>query len=342
MSRKGLVIAVLSALAAILALPAGALAATVFGSSFANAPNQPTCREQLGSACTMVSLNQPPSGGGEYTAGSPVSGVITHFELYVAAAAPAQVALRTARLSLIAGSEGKAAVATLIRSAVPVTVIPTPPGEAKIEEFATQLPITKGEHLAVDSTDVSLTYDSSGDRYTFNYSPTVVDGTHAESNRSDGVLQVQASVEPDADGDGFGDETQDQCPSQATTQGPCDYKKPQVTGVRVTSGVARYRVSEESTVQISLERGVSGHQAGGKCHTGAPTEKQRKCLIWLPVGTAFSAPGKAAVNKVALSRARKGKKLTPGSYRMTFEATDVAGNERSSKSTFAVEAPKRR
>ena len=34
-------------------------------------------------------------------------------------------------------------------------------------------------------------------------------------------LNIQATLEPDADVDGFGDETQDQCPSDATTQGAC-------------------------------------------------------------------------------------------------------------------------
>jgi hypothetical protein len=34
-------------------------------------------------------------------------------------------------------------------------------------------------------------------------------------------MYAQADVEPDADRDGFGDETQDQCPSEAATQGAC-------------------------------------------------------------------------------------------------------------------------
>ena len=33
--------------------------------------------------------------------------------------------------------------------------------------------------------------------------------------RADGLVNVRATVEPDADGDGFGDETQDACPSKA-------------------------------------------------------------------------------------------------------------------------------
>ena len=35
------------------------------------------------------------------------------------------------------------------------------------------------------------------------------------------LLNLAATVEPDADHDGFGDETQDQCATDGTTQGPC-------------------------------------------------------------------------------------------------------------------------
>jgi len=35
---------------------------------------------------------------------------------------------------------------------------------------------------------------------------------------------ITVAVEPDADGDGFGDETQDKCPTDASTQGPCPVK----------------------------------------------------------------------------------------------------------------------
>ena len=39
------------------------------------------------------------------------------------------------------------------------------------------------------------------------------------------LLNLAAKVEPDADHDGFGDETQDQCPTNGTTQGPCPVTK---------------------------------------------------------------------------------------------------------------------
>ena len=44
---------------------------------------------------------------------------------------------------------------------------------------------------------------------------------HQENFQQD----ISAVLEPDADHDGFGDETQDQCPTNGTTQGPCPKKK---------------------------------------------------------------------------------------------------------------------
>jgi hypothetical protein len=44
-------------------------------------------------------------------------------------------------------------------------------------------------------------------------------------------VNAQAVVEPDADADGFGDETQDQCPTNADTTGACPaVAPPAVTG----------------------------------------------------------------------------------------------------------------
>ena len=46
-------------------------------------------------------------------------------------------------------------------------------------------------------------------------------GTAQETTSSETAkrVNIQATLEPDADGDGYGDETQDLCPSQAATRG---------------------------------------------------------------------------------------------------------------------------
>jgi len=42
-------------------------------------------------------------------------------------------------------------------------------------------------------------------------------------------LDVSAQLEPDADADGYGDETQDECPAEASTQADCDPPETEIT-----------------------------------------------------------------------------------------------------------------
>ena len=48
-------------------------------------------------------------------------------------------------------------------------------------------------------------------------------------------LDVSAVFELEADNDGFGDETQDLCPTNASTQGPCPAAPASVTGQRAAA-----------------------------------------------------------------------------------------------------------
>ena len=58
---------------------------------------------------------------------------------------------------------------------------------------------------------------------------------------------VSATVEPDADGDGFGDESEDACPSSAATQGACP-----VAGVPKGGGGVKPPVSTAATTKVRL------------------------------------------------------------------------------------------
>lgn len=49
------------------------------------------------------------------------------------------------------------------------------------------------------------------------------------------LVNVSAVLEADTDGDGFGDETQDQCPTDPSTQGPCPTPASQPTGERAAA-----------------------------------------------------------------------------------------------------------
>jgi hypothetical protein len=75
-------------------------------------------------------------------------------------------------------------------------------------------------------------------------------------------LDVAAVVEPDADGDGFGDESQDGCPSQADTQDTCDTTGPDPSidkgpKRKTESRTARFRFTSDdpnATFQCRLDK----------------------------------------------------------------------------------------
>jgi hypothetical protein len=155
-----------------------------------------------------------------------------------------------------------------------------------------------------------------------------------------GELLVAGSIEPDADGDGFGDETQDKCPTQATTQGPCDTTPPSVTGLKVSGGNIQYSLSEAATVSFKLEMKNKGRKVGGKCVKQTASNKKKKaCTLFKQIGGPFSGPGAPGPNNAILPN---GKKLKPGTYRLTMTARDVAGNTSTTTTTFKVKGKKKK
>ena len=87
-------------------------------------------------------------------------------------------------------------------------------------------------------------------------------------------IDLAAMLEPDADADGFGDETQDQCPTDATTQGACppppaegDTSPPQttITGLPKKRRGGHSYVSFESSEPGSTFRCALDHAALEPC-----------------------------------------------------------------------------
>jgi hypothetical protein len=342
--KRRLTILVLAASAAMLLVPALAQAATTFGSRLNHDPaNSGECAT-FDATCTLVSFIHPSDPNGDpYAGGAPVDGVITKFRIraYITTEAQ-QVTFRVADITRDAADDSTA-LATAAGSGPTVTLqVNEDALEAPIQEFAGRLPVKKGQHLAIDAGKyVQATVNDSGDKFSYVYSPPLVDGSGARgSTESTGELLVQASIEPDADGDGFGDETQDQCASQATTQGACDTTAPGVTGLKVAGGKVFYTLSEAATVQLQLAKKVPGRKVGRKCVKQTPQNKTRKrCPRFRNIGAAFNGPGAAGPNKVTLPN---GKKLKPGVYRVTMTATDAAGNKATKIVKFTVAKKKKK
>jgi hypothetical protein len=65
---------------------------------------------------------------------------------------------------------------------------------------------------------------------------------------------VNADVEPDADRDGFGDETQDQCPTNASTQGSCPPAPAQVKPCQGLTGKKLKNCRANARLKAKLAR----------------------------------------------------------------------------------------
>lgn len=143
---------------------------------------------------------------------------------------------------------------------------------------------------------------------------------------------VEALVEPDADRDGFGDETQDRCPNDAATQAPCPVApvRVEVPGPTVTETVVLPAASAPLAVPPVLgaprlsrdRRTVStpvtcAARCGGslELRTAKPVKLGRLQAVVLLGSTRFSgAAGSTPVVRVRLSAAarsllRPGRKL---------------------------------
>jgi hypothetical protein len=343
--KARLATAALIALSGLLLLPAAGQAAQVFGSGFVDEPNQTDC-ESIG-ACSVVGAVEHPAEGVLTEAGSPIDGVITKVRIWARTENPLQISFMVANVRPIPSPEGpKQAMASPGAIGLPVTLGSTKVEEEageppRIQEFPSRLPVKRGQHLGLNAPGPAVaTHSANSDKFSYEFAP--LPGTSSESASVQflGELLIQATVEPDVDGDGFGDETQDKCPTQATTQGACDVTPPAVSGLSVTNGEVSYSLSEASTVSFTLEKKFVGRKLGQKCvKKTAKNRKKKKCSTFKPVGAAFAGTGAPGANLVAIPN---GTKLKPGLYRLTMTARDTVGLVTVTTTTFKVAKKKKR
>jgi hypothetical protein len=164
-----------------------------------------------GSDCTVVQRTLP---GRQLTA--PIDGVIVRWQIKVGAGSQAQpVVLRVVR--------GAGATSTGVGSSEPENV-PAAPG---VYLFDTRLSIRAGDRIGIDCCNpVGYFFSNTPGSERDIWLPRLNDGeTRAPLGDGPlgevGELLVNADIEPDADRDGYGDESQDRCPTDATAQGWC-------------------------------------------------------------------------------------------------------------------------
>jgi hypothetical protein len=213
--RRIALAAVLTTVAGLaLAIPSGALAVTTIGSNLAGSPTvnlscNPNCTV---SPSVLPVANQAPGG---FLA--PQDGVVVRWRIKVGAVTRPS-ALRITRPG---NSDTRTGAGTGPTVTPPINETST---------YEARLPMQAGDALGLDCcADPTLMIDQyvfapNQDAINLSWAPRLADGATPQSTTEfppDAELLVNGDIEPDADHDTFGDETQDQCPTNAATQGPC-------------------------------------------------------------------------------------------------------------------------
>ena len=96
-----------------------------------------------------------------------------------------------------------------------------------------------------------------------------------------------------------------------------------------------YKLSEAANIVFSVQRKLAGRKQGKKCV--AKRKRGKRCTALKLVKGSFSRASSAGTNSFHFSGYLSGKKLRPGSYRMSAVPTDAAGNKGAVfKGTFNV------
>jgi hypothetical protein len=89
--------------------------------------------------------------------------------------------------------------------------------------YLARVPVQQGDYigLAGDPYAAFCKTENKADRFAVTVGGTPVGSSFRVENKEGLQVPVVARVEPDVDGDGYGDETQDKCPQSAAYQTPC-------------------------------------------------------------------------------------------------------------------------
>jgi len=151
-----------------------------------------------------------------------------------------------------------------------------------LNTFDTRIPVQAGDRVGLYGSTAVVGSEEIGNLYCETGEANVIGGTLGSATvgstetfvqEPSGVrIPVSAVLEPDADHDGYGDETQDKCPTSAATQAPCPAPAPPLTlsasstarkglvTVLVTSS-AQAPVTVAGTVKLG--KGKSASLSGG-------------------------------------------------------------------------------
>ena len=204
---------------------AGALALAVPSSAGATAQIGATFPGAEGTCAQGETILQSSSPGSPPQYAAPSPGVITSWSFHATPIAPSILKFKVARS---AGGN----LFTIIGESPPKS----PAGGVLSTYTDVRIPVQPGDLLgfyseAVDEAECFRT--PAGPGFDFHFAPgDQLPGSTPTAYTPAGLsaqMSISATLEPDADNDGFGDETQDLCPTDAAKQAECDPPRTRIT-----------------------------------------------------------------------------------------------------------------
>jgi hypothetical protein len=251
--------------------------------------------------CTLVGYINPND------AGDPMPAIV-RFRMRTSAAEPV-----TFRLATVT-KQGD----TLLAQAVGTGATVTTQGTGETEEFPARLAVNQREHIALDAPAAHVVYNQGGQRVhaAVRAAARGGPGTPRRLEPPDRRAARTGRDGAERDGDGFGDETQDSCPTERTNQGACD-----TTGPRVR--------------RIAVRRAGCG--TGSQRTRPSPSASSERAAPATSPCAGVHRRGAAGANVRSLPRRFRSRNLPAGTYRLIVRAVDAAGSATRKTKRFTVE-----
>lgn len=299
--RNRLAIALATITVALAAVgPASASAATEFGSNCS--------ATDVESELTFLDLSH--SAAEPLPVSAPVTGVITQGKSSIGLSFPPGALSVTLQVYRAAGPDQF----TLVGQSSPA---PVSPGA---NVFATRVPVQVGDHVGFSGQagggQLGLFCETSdpADKMAYTDTQPSLGGTSSFETADGYRAPIAAVIEPDADNDGYGDETQDSCPQSAAFQVPCP--------VIVLDASAKPGKKAVTVVLAASSEGPVSVKGVARLGKGKKATLKAKPKTVIPGRLAsFKLKFKAKLIK-RLQELEPSKKLT---LKITASATNVAG-----------------
>ena len=241
----------------------------------------------------------------------PAAGVITSWQFQASASVP-QLKLKVFRST----GAGSFTVTGSSDARTPVA--------ATLNTFAVRVPVTAGDVIGLALLTAGECITSGSGNFSYVPGDAAVGSTQVYTQTT-GTLDVAANVEPDADGNGYGDETQDGCPSQAASHGAC--LPPATTAPDRTAPVSKFTAGPKRTTKSTAKFAFTSDDPGARFECRITGKQVR--TIQLSTFQPCTSP-------------KKYKHLAVGNYKVSVRAIDASGNVEAAPPTVKLRVQRKK